>query len=181
MRRVFIDTEWTAVPWSPACDLLWIGLADEDGQSWCGLCSEARVDPAHEKYVSDLLQLITPDVPRLSRAALATAVRGFCGDVDEFWAWIPTLESFAAWSRLGNEASDVYRRCRDIDLQMLRALIRPWPVAWPDGLQDLNAAAAAAGVPIPPRTANHLHPRVHTEWNRQLFGLIRAKGRPGAA
>jgi len=173
MRRVFIDTEWTAVPWSSASDLLWIGLSDEAGRSWCGLSSEARVDPANEKYVSDLLQLITPDIPRLARVELAQAVQQFCGPVDEFWAWIPTPESFAVWSRLGDTALEVYQACRDIDLQMLRALVAPWPENWPTSLQDLNAAAVAAGVPIPPRAANHLHPRIHAEWNRQLFRLTR--------
>lgn len=43
-------------------------------------------------------------------------------------------------------------------------------------LHNLNAAAVAAGVEIPPRAANHLHPRIHAEWNRQLFELIRATG-----
>ena len=179
MRRVFIDTEWTAVPWSSASDLLWVGLADEDGLSWCGLSSEARVDPANEKYVSDLLQLITPEVPRHTRTELSTAVQSFCGDVHEFWAWIPTPENFAAWSRLGDAALDVYQRCRDIDLQMLRALVVPWPRTWPNSLQDLNAAAIAAGVRVPPRAANHLHPRVHAEWNSQLFSLVRAASSSG--
>lgn len=64
-RRIFVDTEWTAVPWSCAVELLWIGLTDEDGRSWCALSSEARVDPANAKCVSDLLQPITPEVPRL--------------------------------------------------------------------------------------------------------------------
>src|SRR5574337_1583624 len=161
MRRIFVDTEWTAVPWSSASALLWIGLADEEGQSFCGLSSEARVVAGNEKYVSDLLQLITPEVPRLSRSELAAAVEAFCGPVDEFWAWIPTPESFAAWSKLGDSAQETYQRCKDIDLQMLRTLVAPWPKTWPDGLQDLNAAAIAAGVPTPARAANHLHPRVH--------------------
>jgi hypothetical protein len=177
MRRVFVDTEWTAVPWSSACDLLWIGLCDELGRNWCGLCSEARIDPANEAYVADLLQLMTPDVPRLKRAELATAVQSFCGDVDEIWAWIPTAESFATWSGIGDAAFEVYQRCRDIDLQMLRALVTPWPSTWPHELRDLNAAAAAAGVALPPRARNHLHPRVHVAWNRQLFGLI-ARAQP---
>jgi hypothetical protein len=45
---------------------------------------------------------------------------------------------------------------------------------WPNRLLDLNAAAVAAAIEIPPRAANHLHPRVHVEWNRHLFDLIRA-------
>ena len=136
---------------------------------------------AEQKYVSDLLELLTPDVPRLGRADLAAAVRDFCGRVDEFWAWIPTLESFTAWSGLGEAASDVYQSCRDIDLRMLQGLITPWPPSWPGRLQDLNAAALAAGVQLPPRASNHLHPRVHAQWNRQLFGLIRAAADTGEA
>lgn len=176
MRRIFIDTEWTAVPWAGEADLLWIGLADEAGRSWCGLSSEARIDPRHEKYVAELMRLMTAEVPRLGRMELAAAVRTFCGPVDEFWAWIPTPESFAAWSRLGEAAAETFRQCRDIDLQMLQALVQPWPQGWPRCLQDLNAAAVAAGVPIPARALNHLHPRVHAEWNRELYRLIATTG-----
>lgn len=178
-RRIFVDTEWTAVPWSSGAELLWIGLADESGKSWFALSAEAKVLPGNEKYVSDLLQLITPEVPRLSRAELSSAVQRFCGHVGEFWAWIPTLESFANWSKLGDAASEVYQRCRDIDLRMLRTLVTPWPASWPAELHDLNAAAAAAGVQLPPRARNHLHPRVHSEWNQHLFSLILAAGHAG--
>lgn len=89
-RRIFLDTEWTAPPWSEGSEL-------------------------------------TPDEPRLAREALAAAVIDFCGRVDEFWAWIPTLKSFREWSGLGEEAAEVYARCRDVDLQMVRSLVQPWP------------------------------------------------------
>jgi hypothetical protein len=64
-RRIFVDTEWTAITWSATVDLLWIGLSDESGRSWCGLCADASIDAANGRYVADLMQLITPDVPRL--------------------------------------------------------------------------------------------------------------------
>ena len=171
-RRIFVDTEWTAVPWSATADLLWIGLADEDGQTWCALSSDAHVDSADKKYVSYLLRIITPDVPRLSRVEISKAVQAFCGHVDEFWAWIPSPESFVQWSKLGGDAMEVFTKIRDIDLQMLRSVVAPWPVTWPDSLQDLNAAATAAGVEVPPRAPNYLHPRVHADWNQKLYALI---------
>lgn len=176
MRRIVVDTEWTAVPWSPSADLLWIGLAEESGQSWCGLVSDAHVDPEYQQYVADLLRIATPDIPRLPRAELATAVEAFCGSVDEFWVWIPTPESFATWSRLGEQAYQTYQRCRDIDLQMLRSLVKPWPAKWPCEIHDLNAAAVAFGITVPDRAPNFLHPRVHAEWNQRLLGLIRSAG-----
>ena len=156
---------------------MWIGLADESGCSWYGISSEVEIDPSTNEFISGAFRLIAPDEPRLSRAEIAVAVVDFCGKVDEFWAWIPTIEKFTEWFGLGDEASEVYAKYWDVDLQMLRALVNPWPVGWPCRLLDLNAAAAAAGVEIPPRAANHFHPRVHAEWDRQLFRLIRASPR----
>jgi len=175
-RRIFLDTEWTASPWSAQSELMWIGLADEEGRSWYGISSEVEIDPSTNDFVSGAFRLIARDEPRMSRRQLAAAVVDFCGNVDEFWAWIPSVERFAEWFGLGDDASEVYGRCWNVDLQMLQALVRPWPPGWPARLHNLNAAAVAAGVGIPPRAANHLHPRVHAEWNRQLFELVRATG-----
>ena len=84
---------------------MWIGLADEEGRSWYGISSEVEIDPSTNDFISGVFRLITPDEPRMSRAQIAAAVVDFCGDVDEFWAWIPTVERFAEWFGLGDEAS----------------------------------------------------------------------------
>ena len=97
-RRIFLDTEWTASPWSKRSELMWIGLADEEGRSWYGISSEVDIDPSTNDFISGLFRLITPDEPRLTSEEMAATVIDFCGDVDEFWAWIPTLERFAVWS-----------------------------------------------------------------------------------
>lgn len=150
-RRIFIDTGWTAAPWSDRCELMWIGLADEDGRSWHGISSEVAIDPATNAFVSGAFRLITREEPRLSRAQLAQAVVDFCRNADEFWAWVPTLESFAQWFGLGEQASELFAKCWDVDLQMLQALVRPWPAGWPSRQNDLNWAAVVAGVRIPPQ------------------------------
>ena len=171
-RRIFLDTEWTAPPWSKESELMWIGLADDAGRSWYGISAEVEIDPTTNNFISGVFRLISPDEPRLSREELSKAILDFCGDVDEFWAWIPTLDSFSAWSGLGEKAAEVYARYWDLDLQLVQSLVQPWPKSWPGRLLDLNAAAAENGVTIPPRSENHLHPRVHVEWNRALFKLI---------
>ena len=171
-RRIFVDTEWTALPWSGRAELLWIGLADEEGRSWSAISADVDIDPAANDFIAGAWKYISPDDPRTTSSAMARAVVEFCGEVDEFWAWIPTMESFAEWFELGSDAPDLYAKYRDWDLQMLRSLVDPWPDAWPDTLHDLNAAARDAGVEIPPRQANHLAPDVHAVWNRDLFELI---------
>lgn len=172
-RRIFLDTEWTQAPWSEQCQLMWIGLADEEGRSWYGISSEVNIDPATNNFISGVFRLITPDEPRMTNKELAAAILDFCGNVDEFWAWIPPVERFAEWFRLGEEAAALYAKHWDVDLQMVRSLVQPWPNGWPDRLHNLSIAATAANVEIPPRAVNHLHPRVHAEWNRELFKRIR--------
>jgi hypothetical protein len=50
-RRILLDTEWTAAPWSARSELMWIGVADEEGRSWYGISSEVEiVGQAHERY-----------------------------------------------------------------------------------------------------------------------------------
>jgi len=59
-RRIFLDTEWTAPPWSDRSELMWIGLADEDGRSWYGISSEVEIDPSTNDFISGVFRLITP-------------------------------------------------------------------------------------------------------------------------
>lgn len=171
-RRIFLDTEWTAPPWSTQSELMWIGLADEEGRSWYGISSEVDIDPSSNEFIAGAFRLISPDEPRMTNKELASAIIEFCGKVDEFWAWIPTLESFTEWSGLGDKAEETFQKYWDIDLQMIQSFLQPWPENWPTNLKNLNEAATKAGVALPPRAGNHLHPRVHAEWNRKLFELI---------
>jgi hypothetical protein len=166
-RRVFVDTEWTAAPWDDDMELLWIGLADESGASWSSFVAGVEPPPR-----GDLIHLIPDGEPRLDRVELATAIVDFCGDVDEFWAWVPTVESVAAWFGLGDEAPDLYARYWDIDLQMLQWIVEPWPETWPTTLSNLCAAATEAGIDLPDRRPDHLNPRVHAAWNAEVFGRI---------
>lgn len=175
-RRIFLDTEWTAPPWSGRSELMWIGLADEEGRAWSAISADVDIDPSTNDFVAGVWKYISPDDPRSTSAQIAAGVVEFCGDVDEFWAWIPTLERVADWFDLGAEAPDLYARYWDWDLQLLQSLIHPWPEGWPDRLHDLNAAAVAAGVELPPRRADHLAPGVHALWNRELFERIARSG-----
>ena len=65
-RRIFLDTEWTKPPWSKQSELMWIGLADEEGRSWYGISSEVDIDPSTNDFISDVFRLITPDELRLT-------------------------------------------------------------------------------------------------------------------
>jgi hypothetical protein len=172
-RRIFIDTEWTAAPWSGHAELMWIGLAAEDGPAWYVISADVDIDPSTNDFISGAFRLISPDEPRLPTEEIAKGVVEFCGDVDEFWAWIPTVESFTEWFDLGDEGPELFADYWDWDLQMIRSLVTPWPQGWPGTLSNLNTAAAEAGVELPPRAANHLNPRVHALWNQELYARIR--------
>ena len=55
-RRIFVDTEFTNLPWTGS-DLLWVGLADEHGNSWSAINAEVVIDDK----VSDFSRDVEPD------------------------------------------------------------------------------------------------------------------------
>ena len=63
-RRIFVDTEWTAPPWSDHCALMWIGLADEAGGVWWGVSDAVPVHPPADAPQAGASRLIGPGVPR---------------------------------------------------------------------------------------------------------------------
>ena len=64
-RRIFLDTEWTAAPWSSESELMWIGLADEEGRVWSAISADAEIDPATNDFIAGAFSLISPDDLRL--------------------------------------------------------------------------------------------------------------------
>ena len=158
VRRIFLDTEFKNLPWTGHSDLLWIGLADDEGNSWSAINGDVVID----EHASDFTRTVvaprmTADEPRLSRRELDRAIRDFCGSPDEFWAWCPTVEVLAGAFGLGDNAPAAFDRFWDWDFQLLRRVVDPWPLDWPVSLHDLNAAVRAAGVEVPPNESAH-HP-----------------------
>jgi len=172
VRRIFIDTEFKNLPWTGHSEMLWVGLADVEGNAWSAINADLAIDDHASEFTRDVVvPRMTPEEPRLRGHELSEAIRRFCGDVDEFWAWCPTVEVLAGLFGLGDAASDAHRQYWDWDLQLLRRAVSPWPDGWPTRLHDLNAAARAAGV-MPPTNESAHHPRADALWNVRVFKLI---------
>lgn len=171
-RRIFLDTEFTNLPWTGHSDLLWVGLADEAGNGWSAINAEVVVDETASEFTRSVVVARMPnDEPRLSRDELAAGIIEFCQQPDEFWAWCPTVEILADRFGLGEDAPSVHARYWDWDLQLLEQLVSPWPPGWPTCLCDLNARVRELGLHPSPNDHPH-HPGHDALWNRDVFQLI---------
>jgi hypothetical protein len=172
MRRIFLDTEFTDLPWSGHSELLWVGLADEDGASWSALSADVSAEAHLSEFVkTEVVPLIPDDEPRLERKELSSAIVEFCGDVDEFWAWCPAPELLSEVFALEEEPAKAYDRYWDWDLQLLKTVVDPWPEPWPLELHDLNRAVSGRHIEVPPNEHAH-HPRADALWDLQVWGLL---------
>lgn len=172
MRRIFLDTEFKNLPWSGHSAMLWVGLADEAGNAWSAINADVGLDDHVSQFTRDVVvPRTTADEPRLSAADLSEGIRQFCGAVEEFWAWCPTVGVLASAFGLGDGAGEAHHRYWDWDLQLLQRTVAPWPEGWPTRLNDLHAAARATGV-TPPKNDSAHHPRDDALWNLRLFKLI---------
>ncbi len=172
MRRIFLDTEFTDLPWSGHSELLWVGLADHDGHSWSAVNAEVSTEAHLSGFVRDfVVPLIPADEPRLERRELSTAIVEFCAEVDEFWAWCPTPTMLAEVFALGERAGSAYDRYWDWDFQLLKRAVDPWPEAWPQVLHDLHGVVRERCIEVPPN--EHAHdPRSDALWNLHVWGLL---------
>ena len=168
-RRIFLDCEFLDLPWTQNTGLLWIGLADDDGNTWSAVNGDADVARASQFVRDVVLPQIPSDEQRLSSTELSEGVVRFCGEVDEFWAWCPTVEDLVAVFGLSrSEASAAHAIHWDFDFQLLQGIVDPWPSRWPVMLHDLKALASRIGITVPSNEHAH-HPSYDALWGRSVF------------
>jgi hypothetical protein len=172
VRRIFLDTEFTDLPWSGHSELLWVGLADQDGNSWSAVSADVSTETDLSDFVRDVVvPLIPADEPRLGPREMSSAIVEFCAGVDEFWAWCPTPETLSEVFALGEEAASAYDRYWDWDFQLLKSAVDPWPDVWPPGLNDLHRVVRERRIEVPPNEHAH-HPRSDALWDLHVWGLL---------
>lgn len=163
-RRVFIDMEATDLPWTGRCHPFWVGLATDDGSAWSALVADAPLDLASTFVKSEVLPLVPDGEPRLSGDELRRAILAFCGEVDEFWAWCPSIEDIADGFGMGAAAPALHAEHWDLDLRLLRRLVEPWPANWPHKLHDLGSLVRERSMVMPLNDGPH-NPRHDAVWN----------------
>lgn len=78
VRRIFLDTEFKNLPWSGHSDLLWIGLADEEGRWRSAINADAEIDEHASEFTKTVVvPRMTADEPCLDRSQLDAAIRAF--------------------------------------------------------------------------------------------------------
>ncbi len=172
VRRIFLDTEFTDLPWSGRSTLLWVGLADQSGRSWSAVNAEVTIESHLSEFVRNVIvPMIPADEPRLGHSEMSRAIVDFCGEVDEFWAWCPTPEVLSDVFALGEEATTAYDRYWDWDFQLLKRVVDPWPNGWPRELHDLNRVVRERGIEVPPNEHAH-RPRSDALWDLRVWELL---------
>jgi len=173
---VVIDMEFVGLPWDEDPDLLWVGLADEQGRSFSAVNADITVDQLTDWSRHNVWPRISDDEPRLMRPELAERVREWVGEhVDGWWAWMPTREQVAALGAPGS-ADEWWRRTADWDLQLLRRLVDPWPVGWASRCQDIQALARGSEISVPANPAAH-HPAADARWGLAVLRLAEDTGK----
>jgi hypothetical protein len=163
--RIFVDIEFTHLPWTGRSTLFWVGICDDSGVIYSAVNSDVDLGDTSDFVRERVLPMIPADEPRLDTAALAAGVRGFCREADVFWAWQPSKADIAGFGR--TDAAVLHHRYTDWDLQLLRTLTGESAPPW-DRCHDLHHLADTTGVTLPANPHAH-HPGHDAEWGRQVF------------
>jgi hypothetical protein len=172
VRRIFLDTEFTDLPWTGRSELLWVGLVDEQGRQCSAVLADTDVGRCSDFVRTQVLPQIPAEEPRLHRGDLAALVLNFCGEVDEFWAWFPSRDDLIGFGVEEAAAGELLRRLGDWDYQLLRQIVGQAADAWPRECRDLHALADAAGIALPDNPRAH-HPVHDAAWGRQVYEAVK--------
>jgi hypothetical protein len=168
-RRIFLDCEFLDLPWTEKTGLLWLGLADEQGNTWSAINSDADLSHVSQFVRDVVLPQVPSREPRLPPAEISQGVVRFCGEVSEFWAWCPTVEDLVvAFGLSAADAATAHAHYWDFDFQLLQGIMDPWPTRWPTRLRDLNDLASRSGLTLPAAEHAH-HPGYDALWGSRVF------------
>ena len=170
-RRIFIDAEFTALPWEANAGLLWLGLADESGRTWSAVNRDVDLSTVGEFSQNHVVPQIPLEEPRLTMAEMAPEVIRFCGSRVEFWAWCPTETDIASLGVRDSDVSAMRAAHWDFDFVLLRRVIPVWSSRWSPTCGDVQEFARMQGLRRVPRNAHPHHPAFDAMWAAEVFKL----------
>ncbi|GAA2522533.1 hypothetical protein [Pilimelia columellifera] len=174
-RRVFLDTEFTDLPWTGRSRLLWVGMVDDGGQQFTAVAADALAVPCSPFVQAQVLPLIDPAVPVLDGSEMATALAEFLHGATEVWAWFPTIADVGTFGFDATEAAEIWSAYADWDYQLVSSAAGPQASGWPTRCDDLHALAIETEVELPHNPRPH-HPVHDARWGHQVYMAARYRG-----
>lgn len=122
--NMFIDTEFTCLPWEGSSELISIGVVLEDGSEYYGCSSEFDCEGTSEFVKNNVLKHLPENQSRKSLQSIGKDIDEFIGhkEIGSVWAVFPTFQQIENLCRGSKPASDIHREFADWDFQLLQRL-----------------------------------------------------------
>jgi len=170
--NIFLDTEFTKLPWEKDSQLLSIALVKEDGQSYFACLSDIDTNNVSVFVKLNVLPYLPKPELRKTRSTIVKELINFLKeDQINIWALFPTKEQLLKFGIGEENVDEIYNKYADFDFQLFKRL---WDSeSFPKNIKSTceNLAELISVIPkenLPENNQQH-NPLSDTLWNLEVW------------
>lgn len=168
--NLFLDTEFTRLPWLDGSELISIGIVLENGEEYYGCSSESNLDNSSEFVRNHVLEGLP------SMANRETLVEIGCGiddlitgkDITSVWAVFPTLEQLSCLYTGAQSVEVIHTQYADWDFQLFKNLASQ-SAQMPIFCNDLSEIVRQLDQSVLPINSHAHNALEDARWNHEVW------------
>lgn len=171
--NIFLDTEFSKLPWEKGSQLISVALVDETGKGYSACLDDIDLNNVSEFVKEKVIPYLPKETDRKSRELISKEVENLLGDKEDlvFWAVFPTKKQLLNYGLTEEKSEGLYNKFADYDFQLFKGL---WngkylPLSIPEKCNDLSPLIAE--IPkenLPENTKSH-DPLSDAYWDLEVW------------
>jgi len=169
--NLFIDTEFTCLPWCERSQLISIGVYFEDGVEYYACSSEFDLSSVSEFVLNCVVPLLPEKEHRKTEAAIGAELEEVIStkSITNVWAVFPTLDQLKTMYRGTLSMQELHSKYADWDFQLMNRLMHSLPANYPQNCNDLSPLIQALGKSRLPENKLAHNALEDAKWNYKVW------------
>ena len=171
--NVFIDTEFTCLPWEFTSQAVSIGIFCENGDEYYGCISDFDVTNLSQFVKDKVIPLLPAVSQRKPKEIISSEIGQFfqAKNVSRVWAVFPTLQQIQNMYDGNGDLHTIYAKYADWDFQLLKGFLSPLPNDFPTFCSDLSPYIDKLDPDRLPMNNSEHHALEDAKWNYKIWQL----------
>ena len=169
--NVFIDTEFTCLPWNIGSQLISIGVYFEDGEEYYACSAEFDLSSASEFVLNNVVPQLPEINQRKTEATIGTELKEAISarNIANVWAVFPTIEQLKNMYVGTLSIRELHSKYADWDFKLMNSLIHSLPANYPKKCNDLSPLIQELGKSTLPKNNSAHNALEDAKWNYKVW------------
>lgn len=171
--NIFIDTEFSKLPWEKNSNLLSIGLYTEKGDSYYAVIDSIEQNEMSPFVKDNVLPFLIKEPNKKTRSQISNDIEELLNKYLElkFWAQFPTIDWLTKFGFGEDDAKEIFTKYADWDFQLFKRLWNVLPEKF--NVKCSNLTTLINEIPqnsLPINNQQH-HALADAKWNYEVWKI----------